>query len=164
MERLWDELAADDHARAEAAFRKLAGAGNQAVPYLRERLRRVAVPKVEDGRIERLLRDLDARTFAVRQKATVELAKYGELAEAPLRKFLASRPSAEAESRARVLLDRLKQPVLSPERTRAVECIELLAWLRTPEARRVLEEIAREGLIPRLREEAAESLQQLPAR
>src|SRR5262249_42499949 len=115
MERLWEDLAAD-HVRAEAAYRALAAAGNHAVPFLEERLRRVAVPRVENARIEQLVRDLDARTFQVRQKATLELAKYGELAEVPLRKLLASRPSAEAEQRATKLLDKLKEPVLSPER------------------------------------------------
>ncbi|HYT87298.1 MAG TPA: hypothetical protein VEL76_01130 [Gemmataceae bacterium] len=161
MERLWEDLASTDRARAEAAYRALAAAGNHAVPFLEERLRHVAIPKVEDARVEQLVSQLDARNFTVRQKATTELAKYGEMAEAPLRKLLASRPSAEAERRATMLLDKLKEPVLSPERARALEGIELLEWLRTPEARRVLEGIARDGLIPRLRGEATEALQRL---
>jgi hypothetical protein len=163
MERLWEDLAAADHARADAAFRGLAAAGDRAVPFLRERLRRVAVPKVDAERVAVLLRDLDARTYAVRQKAFAELAKYGEVVEAPLRKFVAGKPSNEAERRANQLLDRLKEPGLTPDATRCMEALELLEWLGSDAARRTLEEVARDGLIRRLRTEADDAVRRLAA-
>ncbi len=164
---LWDDLGSEDHTRADAAFRKLAGAGETAVPFLRERLRGVAMPPVDEAKLDRLVRDLNAPTYAVRNRAFAALMKQGELAEPRLRKLLAARPSLEAERRANQLLAKLQEPDLSPDRVRALEAIELLEWLQTPGARRALEEVARDGLIRRLRAEAAEALRRLdsqPAR
>jgi hypothetical protein len=161
---LWEDLGSTDHARADAAYRGLASAGENALPFLRERLRRVVMPQVDADRVEKLLRDLDARTFAARDRAFAELAKYGELVEPRLRRLLAGKPSAEAARRVNQLLARLREPGLSPDRARALETVELLEWLRTPEARRVLEEVARDGLLRQLRAEAADALRRLDAR
>jgi hypothetical protein len=158
LDGLWAALDGADYEKAEKAVVALAGAEN-AVPFLRERVRGVAIPEHDPKRLAKLVTDLDASAYTVRQKAFAELAKYGELAEVLLRKLLAGKPSAEAERRAHQLLARLKEPALTPERMRALEAIELLAALERPEARRVLEELAREALIPRLRAEAAEALQ-----
>ncbi len=161
LEKFWDDLAAADHARADAAFRRLAGAGDGAVPFLRERLRRVAVPKVDPERVAKLVRDLDARSYGLRRQASAELAQYGEVVEVPLRKLLAARPSAEAARRAHQLLEKLKEPALAPDGVRCLEALELLEGLGSTESRRALEEIARDGLIRRLRTEAVEALQRL---
>jgi WD40 repeat protein len=163
LDALWTDLAGADYDRAEKAFLGLAGAEN-AVPFLRERVRRVAIPDHDPARVAKLVSDLDAPAYAVRQKAFAELGKYGELAEVPLRKLLEGKPSAEADRRARQLRAKLKEPALTPDRLRALESLELLAALASPEARRVLEELAREALIPRLRAEAAEAVQRLSAK
>jgi hypothetical protein len=160
---LWDDLGSDNHARADAAFRKLAGAGETAVPFLREQLRGVAMPPVDGARLDQHVRDLSSPVYAVRNRAFAALLKQGELAEPRLRKLLAARPSLEAERRANQLLAKLQEPDLSPDRVRALEVIELLEWLHTPEARRALQEVARDGLIRRLRGEAAEALRRLEA-
>src|SRR5262249_23501916 len=136
LDRLWEDLAAADHARADAAFRGLAAAGDRAVPFLREQLRRVAVPKVDAERIAGLVRDLGGRVYSGGRKACGELGKSGELAGPPLRKFVAGKPSTEAERRANQLLDRLKEPGLTPDATRCLEALELLEWLGSDAARR----------------------------
>jgi hypothetical protein len=164
LEALWEDLGSTDHERADAAFRGLASAGGGALPFLRERLRRVVMPQVDAVRVEKLVRDLDARTYAARNRAFLELARYGELVEPQLRRLLAGKPSAEAARRVHQLLARLQEPGLSPDRARALETVELLEWLHTPAARSVLEEVARDGMLRQLRTEAAEALRRLDAR
>ena len=71
---------------------------------------------------------------------------------------------AEAERRAKMLLERMHEPVLSPERIRALEGIELLEGLRTAEARQVLQRVADGVPEARLTQEARAVLQRLVAR
>jgi hypothetical protein len=163
LRRLWGELAGADHDRAEAAFRRLAAGGDRAVPFLKGLVRKVAVPEVDFKRMEKLVTDLDATSYAVRQRAFAELTKYGELAEKRLREALAAKPSPESERRLKQLLEKIKEPELTPDRLRSLEVIEFFEWLNTPESRGALEEIARDGLIPRLRTEAAAALRRLAA-
>ena len=58
-------------------------------------------------RIPRLLADLDDDEFTVREKASTELAKLGELALPALQKALAAEPSPEVRFRVEALLDKL---------------------------------------------------------
>ena len=83
----------------------------------------------------------------------------GELAIVPLQRLLEKPPSLEAERRATLLLKTLRTPVLTPDRQRVVEAIELLEHLGTPRAVALLEEIDREALIPQLRTAARLALQ-----
>jgi Anaphase-promoting complex subunit 4 WD40 domain len=161
LEAVWADLCGTDYVKEDAAFRKLARCGEHALPFLKERLRAAAVPHVDARRIEKLLADLEGNRYAVRQKASAELLRYGEMAEVPLRKLLAGQPSPEARRRAHKILEKLQEPVLSPERLGALEAIELLEQIHTPGARRLLEEIARDALIARLRREAVDALGRL---
>src|SRR5262249_27566674 len=77
---LWNDLADNDYDRSEAAWRKLAAGGDQAIPFLKERIRPIAVPPLERKRVERLLAELDSERFATREKATRQLISLGELA------------------------------------------------------------------------------------
>ncbi len=158
MRRLWSKLADTDYTTSDAAFRKLATAGNFALPFMKSQVRAVAVPPVDWQRVESLLEDLDSDNFAARQKATTELAKYGELVQVPLQKLIAKNPSLEATRRAGKLLEKLKDPELTPDRLRSLEVIEILEALRTPEAHSALEEIARDALIAQIRLAALEAL------
>jgi hypothetical protein len=74
----------------------------------------------------------------VRNKATTELKKAGELAWPDLRKVLENPPSAEVAARARRLLG--KQDMLLPaaDRLRVLRSLELLERMGTPEARDLL--------------------------
>ena len=112
-------------------------------------------------RVDKLVAELDSDNYGVREKATKELIATGELAIVPLQKLLEKEPSREAERRAQMILKKVKEPVLTPDRLRALEAIELLEQLRSPEAKRLLEEIAREALIVQLRQEAVQALQRL---
>ena len=110
----------------------LAAVPKQSVPWIKERVR--PVPD-DPKRLGQLIAELDAVQFAVREKATVELEKLGDAAEAALRKALAGRPSAEVERRAKLLLEKLRGPVTAPDRLRNLRAIEALEHAGTPEAR-----------------------------
>jgi WD40 repeat protein len=157
----WEALAGKDQAQAEAAFRKLAAAQNHGLDFLKKQVRAIAVPSVDWKRVDKLIGDLDSPKFPTRQKAWLELAGLGELIKPALDKYLAAKPSLEGGRRAQKLLDRLRNPDLTPDRLRCLETIEILEILQTPEARAVLQEIARDALVSQVRLAAQEALERL---
>jgi WD40 repeat protein len=152
VKSLWADLAGTDAARAGRAIWTLATAPAQALPLLREHLRSVAP---SGPRIARLIVDLDSDTFAVRQRATDELAKLGEMAEPALRQALAKPDSLEVRRRLEQLLEPLKERApLSGEELRACRALEVLGQMGTPEALPLLEELTRGAKEARLTLEA----------
>jgi hypothetical protein len=103
------------------------------------------VASVEDGRLARLIAELDSDRFEARQQAAAELEKLGESAVGACRKALAGRPSAEARRRLEELVEKLDQQQWSPspERLQALRALEVLELTGSPEARRTLEALAR---------------------
>jgi hypothetical protein len=146
-ETLWADLAREDAGRAWQAVARLADAPHQAVPMLRERLRPAKGPPAEE--LRRLLADLDAPKYEVRDAAAKRLAELGDAAHAAMRAALNGQPSLEMRRRIEPLLDR---PVLvkEPELRRSLRSVSLLERVGTPAARRVLEGLARgaDGMRP----------------
>jgi RNA polymerase sigma factor (sigma-70 family) len=140
LEELWDLLASEDAPRAAQAVWKLASAPGQAVPFLEGRLRPVPAPA--PGRIARLIGELDSDAFAVRQRATAELARLGEAAGLSLRKTLEGKPSPEVRLRVGRLLKRLEEAEASREHLRVLRALRALEHGATPEARRLLARLA----------------------
>ena len=128
--------------RAFAAQRRLAFGGEASVADLRNRLRPVG-DKAVVADLTGLVEQLDAETFAIRRQAFDALAKEGKRAEQHLRKLLAGKPSAEARRRANELLARLARRSLSGEPLREVRALEVLEWISTASARRLVEELSR---------------------
>src|SRR5439155_800085 len=83
--------------------------------------------------LERLIRDLDDRSFRVRERAFNELEKLGGQAEAVLRKALAGQPSLEARRRMDTLVAKLDGQEVPPERLRALRTLRVLEELNTPD-------------------------------
>lgn len=158
LKAAWEDLAASDPAKAENAFRELAAAQEHGIGFLKSQVRAVAVPPVDWDRVGQLLKDLDDAAYPVRQRASLELARLGEVIQPALVKYLAAKPSLEAERRARKLLERLQDTELSPDRLRCLEAIEILEILHTAGARAVLEEVARDSLLAQIRLAAGEAL------
>jgi hypothetical protein len=92
--------------------------------------------------LAQLIADLDDNRFAVRQRASAELAKLGELAGPALEQVLKDRPSLEVQNRVERLLEKLSNQTLSPEALRALRAVEVLEKAGTPHARKLLEAIA----------------------
>jgi hypothetical protein len=155
-------VAPADAARAFQAIRRLSAAPREPVAFLRDQLKPVAVP--DQKRIARLISDLDAEDFAVRERATRELETLGEAAADACRKALEGTPSAESRRRLeRLLAQQVRnQGKPTPEHLRLLRGLEILERAGTPEARQHLETLAQGARGARLTREAKAALERLP--
>jgi hypothetical protein len=160
---LWTDLADKDSDKSEAAWHKLAAAGAKAIPFLKEQIGPIAVPALDRKQVEKLLSELDSNRFVTREKATRELLSLGELAIDPLERLLEKPSSLEAARRAHIVLKKVSEPVLTPDRLRALQVLELLEQMRSLKAVALLQEIERDALIPQIRREARQALQRAAA-
>jgi RNA polymerase sigma factor (sigma-70 family) len=161
LEGFWTDLSGDDAAKAFQTVQAMTAAAPQAMPFLKERLRPVAV---DLQGIARRIADLDSNRFTVRQEATAELEKLSELAEPALVKALEGKPSAEASRRIGQLLEKIavqRRSMPPPEPLRALRAVEVLEQTGTREARQVLEALAQGTPEARLTQEAKSSLERL---
>jgi hypothetical protein len=100
---------------------------------------------------------LDAEAFEVRQRAAAELEKLGEAAAPALAKLRDGPASPEVRRRARSILEKLNY---SPE-IRSARAVAALEYSGTPEARRLLEGLAKDAAEPRLAAEARAALDRM---
>jgi WD40 repeat protein len=159
---LWRQLADADAPSAAHAIESLVAAPGPAVELLREHLRPHG-KRADIKRLEKLIAELDHDSFAVREKASRELADAGAAAEGVLRKAL-DKDSEEVRRRAQELLDRLEASGSLPERFRGVRAVEALERIGTAAARQALSELAKDSADSPLREEIAASLERLENR
>jgi RNA polymerase sigma factor (sigma-70 family) len=162
LQDLWIDLSDVDAEKAHQALGRLASAPEQAVAFLRERLR--PVHAVKPGQLAEVLANLDSDAFPVRERATVELKRLGELAEEEVRNALQARPSLEMRRRLEVILSNLAGPLPSPERLQSLRGLELLERIGTPAARQMLERLAEGTPKAWLTREAEAGLQRLTKR
>jgi RNA polymerase sigma factor (sigma-70 family) len=161
LEGLWAGLADQDARKAYQAIWSLARAPRQSVPWLQKQLRPVVVPADLQRRMARLLADLDDSRFAVRQKATAELEKLGEVAAPALRQALSDRLSVEARQRVERILEKL---AASPEALRPLRALEALELVGSRPARQVIQTLAQGMPEARLTQEAKGALKRLAHR
>jgi WD40 repeat protein len=143
LDKLWETLKGPDAVAGHRAVLRLAAAPADAVPLLARHLKPVPGKGLTAKEIAGHIADLDADTFAARERATEALAEAGPLAEGALRKALDARPSPEKALRLRRLLEKLNKDLLSPGRIRPTRALEVLERIRTPEARDLLRKLAR---------------------
>lgn len=130
-------LHGEDARAAHRALWALVADPGRSVPFLAGKLRPVEPP--DSTRLARLLAGLDAETFADRERAETDLAKLGEAVEPTLRRLTKESPSAEVRRRSETLLARIED---SPERLFVGRELAVLEYAATPEARRLLENLA----------------------
>jgi RNA polymerase sigma factor (sigma-70 family) len=140
LDNLWADLASEDASKAYQAIWKLAASPAQTVSLLKERIQ--PVPHGDSVRIARFLADLDSDTFEVRDKATKELERLADSAQAALRETLAKAPSVEVRRRVEQLLAKLDGLGTKGEPLRTSRAIETLERIGTPEARQLLDKLA----------------------
>jgi WD40 repeat protein len=160
----WADLKAEDATRAWRAVWKLSAKPDQAVAFLRERLRAAREPdKTNTVRIAQLIGDLDKDVFQTREKASRELATFGREAEAALRKALESGPSAESKRRIEELVRKLPESLPSPppEQLRQLRALAVLEDAATPEAKKCLQTLTGGAAEARLTREAKAALDRL---
>jgi WD40 repeat protein len=154
LERCWADLAGADAAEAFRAMRRYAGAPGPALAFLRDRLK--PAQPADPQRVRRLLADLDSPTFAVREQAVTDLVGLADRAVPSLQKALADGPALEVRRRLQHILGRLETG--TPETLRATRAVEALEWMGTPEATRLVAELATGAPGARLTEEAKGAL------
>jgi hypothetical protein len=159
LTRFWVDLAGVNGIRVYRLMGELAQRPDQTEAFLKENL--ANNPGLSADRLARLLADLDDRDFKVRQKASEELANLGHIAEAALKRTLASKPSEEVSHRVTDLLERLDGDAQSPERWRLLRVIELLERIGRPQARQLLEKIAKDAVDDEVVRESKASLARL---
>ncbi|HEY7155306.1 MAG TPA: sigma-70 family RNA polymerase sigma factor [Gemmataceae bacterium] len=159
LEELWNELASADTAKAYRALQTLAATPAQAVSLLSQRLPKSV--SADTAKLTRLLTDLDSEQFAVRERASRELEGLGMSAETAVRQALGKNPSLEVRRRLEPILDKLESGARTTEELRILRAIEVLEWIGSPEARRLLEELARDSPDDWLTWEAKASLERL---
>ena len=155
----WRDLAGSDGQRAYNAVWQLALSPKESLPLLRELPKSPAPP--DAALIARRIAELDDDDFDTREKATKDLEAAGEAAHAALVKVLAAMPSAEVRRRAEEVLAKLDDVAEKPEQIRGLRALEVLELIGTPEARQIVEALAKGVPEARLTREAKGTLLRL---
>jgi hypothetical protein len=158
-EVLWADLSSADAARAFAAMRKLYASPEQAVGLLRQRLR--PAEAAPTARLARLIAELDSG-LEQRRRAEAELQRLGERAEPALRRALAEGPPLGPRQR----LERLLALSTAPRAglLRELRALEVLEWIGSAEARRMIQGLAEGAPGASLTREAGSAGQRLSKR
>jgi hypothetical protein len=106
------------------------------VSLFAERLKPVV--GADSARLAKLIADLDSPQFTAREGATRTLRELGLLAESALRTAERTTTSPEVRKRVHDLLAELDKRTPTPEELRALRAIEVLEWIDTPDARKLL--------------------------
>jgi hypothetical protein len=160
LDGLWNNLASEDAAKTYRAIQLLAGAPEQAIPFVKERIEPAS--EIDAKRVERLLADLDSEDFSVRDAASKELAQLGDRAEPLLRRALDGQPSVELRTRLESLLSSPQAP--SPATLRTLRANQILEQVGTAAACEILRKLAAGAAGARETRDAQEALKRLDRR
>jgi hypothetical protein len=140
LEQLWADLGCrGDGERAARAVWGMVDAPGPSLHFLAKRLH----PQALDAKqIEQWLKDLQADRYATRVRAHEELARLAESARPWLEKCLEGNPDVETRRRVDLLLHPLDEATPGPEKMRLLRALEVLECIGTPEACRLLEQLA----------------------
>jgi hypothetical protein len=161
LKTLWADLASDKSKVAYAAVGELVAAPDQAMPLLQKKLS--PVKSADPQQVAKWLADLDSEDFEKRERAARELKKLGDSAEPHLLAALEGKPTAQVRRTVEALLAELAG---QPERVRALRALEVLEYIGTPEAVRVLQDLvggAASAWLTREAKATVERLQRRPA-
>jgi hypothetical protein len=159
---LWRDLADEDAGKAYAAIWRLTSAPQSALPFLRQHLKPAARP---DGRqLAALFNNLDHDDFAVRERASADLKKLGDVILPALRERLADKPSLEARRRLEEILTDIERLPPTPEALRSLRALEVLEHSGTSEARNLLEALAKGVKDCRFTDDAAAAVERMRKR
>jgi len=162
LDQLWADLGSSDARLAHRAICALWAEPEKTIKLLSQRLR--PLPALDSERLAKAVSDLDHDRFQVREKATNELARLGDLAEPLLRQTLQGQTSLEVRQRVQLLLNRLETSTLAPDQLRTLRAFEVLERIGGSEARQLFEAHARQLPAGPLSREAQACLDRLTAR
>ncbi len=156
QDELWRKLREPDAITAALAMRRLARDARAAVA-----LARAGVKPVNGVQIRKWLADLDDDDFQVRKRAFENLARLGRFAETPLRKELARKPGLDKHRRIEELLRKMEDDRAGGAHLQALRAVEVLEMVATPEARKLLAELAKGAAEADLTRQAKAALERL---
>jgi hypothetical protein len=156
FDELWDDLAETDAFRTYRAVKHLAGDPTRALALLGRRVK--PVPAGDAPRLAQLVADVQSPNAGVRRKAMTALRKEGEAALGALTEL----SEEQRQNRAvMVLLVKLDAQFATPDRQRALQTVDVLEQIGTPEARQFLEKLAKGAPGTRLTKAAKTALERL---
>jgi WD40 repeat protein len=162
IEALWVDLSGQDAAKAYVALWTLCTTPEHTLSFLKTHLQAIKPLDVrKQKRVAQLLLDLDDNSFAVREKASEELKLLGEAALPALQRAVTGSPPLEVRRRIEQLLEQEAKDVPSCERLQNLRAVEVLERIGSPEACRLLEELASGMPGARLTQEANSALGRL---
>jgi hypothetical protein len=158
---LWRDLGTPDTTYALWITAVLASDPARAVAFFREHVK--PDTSDHDERLARAVADLQDEDFKVRERALEELRRFGGEAIPPLRELqhTATDPRLQARLRAFLTMAELNGVTPPPKVPRELKAVEVLVKIGTPEARQLLEELAKGAPAARLTEAAKAALGRL---
>ena len=156
----WADLAQPDGAKGFAAVCRLTDDPTRALALLKDRLRPATVPPADE--VQKLVCELGSTNFQTRENAEKSLRVFGDRVEAPLREALKATESAEAKRRIEAILASFA--LLTPpegETLRGIRAVWVLERIGTPDARQLLDDLAKGAETVRLTRESKTALGRL---
>jgi len=141
LTRLWSALGDEGDQASYRAVQTLVANPKKAFEYLGDQLK--APEALDRDRIASFVKNLGSADFDVREKATEELLRGGELVEKYLHDALKNKPlSAEAKTRVEQILRVMETRTKEGESNRRQMALEILERIGTPEAKDMLKALA----------------------
>jgi dipeptidyl aminopeptidase/acylaminoacyl peptidase len=157
----WSDLGSEDAGKAYRAIGQLAAAPGPTMTWLRDQVQ--PAREIPAGELRTIIADLDSADFSRRQAASKRLAALADRARPALRAALKTDLSAEQRRRIEEALATLAG-VPAANTLRDLRWVEVLERIGTPEARQVLEKLAKGAPESRLTREAEGTLERLVRR
>jgi hypothetical protein len=162
LDEWWDDLGHPYPIPAYRAGWNLTAAGDKAVALLKTKLRPATAE--DAARIPRLIRQLDDDEYATREKVTKELAGLGLEARDMLRETVGTTESLEARGRIKRLLSITVEEDTAGQVFRARRAVLVLERIGTPEAKDLLQKLAKGAADAPLTRDAQAALARLARR
>jgi hypothetical protein len=144
LDKLLTDLAEEEGHALYRALWTLSAFPTETPTFLKAKL--IARGRDPQERVRQSLADLDAADFERREAASQKLARLGGLAETALKKAVVQSPSNEVRARARALLQSLaNRKFKDVEHHLDRRIVWLLERIGSPDARALLQELAKPG-------------------
>jgi WD40 repeat protein len=157
----WTDLGKDDVGKAWQALWGMTETP-QAVDFMGGRLKAIAAP--EAAIVRRWIAELDSEVFVTRQQAQTELAAVAELIEPLMRETLKDNVSLEVRRRLTLILEQVQNRSATGDELRQVRAVAALELINTPQARKLLAQLATGAAGARQTREARMALRRLAMR